>query len=183
MGITSSPSRSAIPADRPPAPDPVPRRRILRALVRGNLAGRATALSVSRLGAMRWHIRLAPSENGRRREIYLSPDDGGLLFATSADGRLDVRLDGTLTEDCLRNLGDCLIQALCEEARHISLWLGPTEAASPGACSLFESLGRQLARERVRRRLDIHGQGHGATALTEAFRHGFARIVGSGDAA
>lgn len=166
-----------------PPPDTSPRRQVLRAVARSDPAHRASGLSVSRLGDMRWHIRLAPCENGLRREIYLSPEDGGLLFATTADGRLDVRLEGTLTEDCLRNLGDCLIQGLCDEARHISLWLGRAEAASPGACGLFESLGRQLAREGVRRRVDIHGLGGAVEALTSALRHGYARIAGPEEAA
>lgn len=177
MDTNHNPLGQAVPVPNARALGRPPRRFILRALARTCRTSAASSLSVSPLGTMRWHIRVSEPGDGRKMELYLSPTDGGLVHATEAEGKIDIRLDGALTEGCIRNLGDCLVKALSDGVGHIVLRLGRADVASPEAVSLFDSLGRHLGREGGRRRLEIRGEGQGVRELTEAFGRSHARAA------
>jgi hypothetical protein len=137
--------------------------------------GSPPVASVVRLGPLRWHLRLGASDGNHRREVYLSPGDGGLLYATRTGNRLAIRLHGPLGDACVRNLGDCLLNALCEGVDHIDLWPGLPGSISPDAGPMFESFGRSLARSRLCLGLKIHDPDPGLKELAEAFRQGLAQ--------
>lgn len=162
---------AAADVEQPAGPAARPPRRSRRPAV-GPKRGAAAVVSVSRLAAKRWHIRLAPSDTGRVRELYLSPEDGGLLAVQRLDDRLEIRLHGGISEGGVCNLGDCLIRALCEGVRRIDLHLGQMETVPEAACTLLESFGRNVARERLSLRLDIDGPEPGAGLLRQAFTQG-----------
>uniref|UniRef100_I2Q6N3 Uncharacterized protein n=1 Tax=Desulfovibrio sp. U5L TaxID=596152 RepID=I2Q6N3_9BACT len=170
---TLSGSPPADPAGSRPAwpPGCLPRR---TAVAAGQAAGLPMA-SISRLGAGRWHIRWEPADENRRREVYLSPGDGGLISVTRTGNRLAIRLHGPLGDACVRNLGDCLVNALCEGVGHIDLWPGIQAFIPPDAGHMLESFGRNLARDHLCIGLDIHGFDPGANELAEAFRRGLAQ--------
>lgn len=153
----------------------VPRRFIRQAMARCSVAGGLTAVSVSCLDAMRWHIRLTPTNQDSRKEIYISPEDGGLFYVTTAGGNMHITLYSDLGEDCVRNLGDCLVKALCDEARRIDIWLGASTRIAAAAGGMFESLGRTLGEKDRRTDVTIHGPDQAARMLTRAFARGASR--------
>jgi len=155
--------------------DAPPRRQLLRALIRHAHPARASSLSVSKLGARRWHIRTSGDNAATRSEIYLSPDEGSLLHTSLTHKRLDILIEGSLGESTTRNLGDCLVRAMVDDARHIIFWLGKTEAACQEALGLLESFGRHIARNKIWRVVEIRGRGDLARDLTGAFARGFER--------
>lgn len=169
-------ANEAKPIERPGPDDRPPRRLMLRALARHGHPSASSALSVSKLGSRRWHIRISGPGEREQREIYLSPQDGGLLYTTFAGRRLDIRFEGDLGEGSTRNLGDCLVRAITDDARHIVLWLDSAPAGPPEATGVLECFGRELARERVWRVVEIRGDGTAARELAGAFERGIARM-------
>jgi len=131
-------------------------------------------VSVSRLDAMRWHIRLTHKACDPRKEIYVSPEDGGLLYVTTTDANMHITLYGDLGEDCVWNLGDCLVKALSENARHVDIWLDASARIPAAAANILESLGRNLAQTSTPMDVAIHGPGQVAGILTKAFVQGTA---------
>lgn len=152
-----------------------PRRLIRQAIAQCNPTGESRVVSVSRLDATRWHIRLAHKGSGSPREIYLSPEDGGLLYVTTTDANVHITLYGDLGEDCVRNLGDCLVKALCEKAWYIDIWLGGSACVPAAAAHILESLGRHLTQTSTLMDVAIHGPDQAVALLTKAFVRGAAR--------
>jgi hypothetical protein len=150
----------------------VPRWLIRQAMAKCNAAGRLSVVSVSRLDAMRWHIRLSQKGCDSRKEIYISPEDGGVLYVTTTNADIHITLYGDLGEGCLRNLGDCLVKALCDDARYLDIWLGATTYIPAAAGSMLESLGRNLAQKNLNLDVTIHGPDQIVRMLTKAFVQG-----------
>lgn len=152
-----------------------PRRLIRQAMVRCNATGKSRVVSVSRLDALRWHIRLTPRDAACGKEIYLSPEDGGLLYVTTANANMHITLHGEMGEDCLRNLGDCFVNALCDTVRRIDIWFGDAKRVPTEAWSVFESLGRNIARQEKDMDITLHGLERITSQLDEAFAQGTTR--------
>lgn len=148
-------------------------RRFLRQdMAKCNAAKKTSAVSVSRLDAMRWHIGLTKADCDIRKEIYISPNDGGLIYVTTENYNIMIIHYGEIGEDCLQNLGDCFVNALCNNAQNIDIWLDTTSRIPSEAVGMFESLGRNIVNQNLRVEVAIHGQDQAIRMLNKAFAQG-----------
>ena len=137
-----------------------------------NLPPFGPGLAVTRLAPGRWLAATRP-DAACRLAIYLSPAEDGLIRALRHDGRLTIRIEGTLGEDGTANLGDCLVAALDQDVGHIGLELSDPKREQPLAvASLLECLARQAARQGGRPVLAVVGDGPGVLALSRALAQG-----------
>jgi len=164
------------PAPGRGAADAPPRRILLQALARLPCLLASSPIAVSKLGTARWRIRTTGDGRPGSAEVYLSPTDGGLLYATRKESLLEILAEGSLAPESILNLGDCLIRAMADDARHIILRLEKPDAPPPEAEGLLESFGRHIAREGGWRLVEIRGGGQAARALAEAFGRGLHRF-------
>ena len=152
-----------------------PRRFVRQGMAKCNAAKKSSAVSVSRLDAMRWHIRLTKADCDIRKEIYISPNDGGLLYVTTENSAIMIMHYGEIGEDCLQNLGDCFVNALCSNAHRIDLWFDAASRIPSEAVGLFESLGRNIVNQNLRIEIAVHGQDQAIRMLNNAFAQGASR--------